>query len=107
MDLFATEGTRDIFSAIIQQPARLENMANQALSSGIDLYLNKNYKEAIKEFKRSIGLAPRSSYSVTASNYMAKAYLQLNDVENAIKAYKTSINLDPSNAAAHIKLGNL
>jgi hypothetical protein len=48
----------DIFSATIQQSAQLESLANNALSKGIDLYTRQDYEGAIKEFRRSIGLAP-------------------------------------------------
>ena len=69
--------------------------------------MNKDYEGAIKAFRRSVGLAPASTHSVSASNYMANAYLSLNDVEGAVKAYKTSINLDPFRDDTHITLGNL
>jgi tetratricopeptide (TPR) repeat protein len=96
-----------LFGAMTQQTNQLESLANSALTSGIDLYMKKNYEGAIKAFRRSVGLAPASPHSVSASNYMANAYLKLNDVEGAIKAYKTSINLDPFRDDTHITLGNL
>lgn len=97
----------NLFALTIQSSAGLENLANGALEKGIDLYLNGNYKEAIREFQRSMGLAPASDNSTNAANYMANAYLKLDDTENAIKAYKTSLKLNPFIEETHAKLGNL
>jgi len=49
----------NLFAATVQSSAGLESLANGALKQGIDLYLNGNYKEAVKEFQRSIGLERR------------------------------------------------
>jgi tetratricopeptide (TPR) repeat protein len=97
----------NLFALTIQSPAGLENLANGALTKGIDLYMNGNYKEAVKEFQRSMGLAPASENAIHAANYMANAYLQLDDNEKAIKAYKTSLALNPFVEDTHAKLGNL
>ena len=59
-------GYSDIFSLTITQTAQLESLANNALSKGIDLYRQQDYKGAIREFRRSVGLAPNSSYSTDA-----------------------------------------
>lgn len=107
MNLLETDFTQNIFAALAGQPAQLEDMSNKALSSGIDLYISKNYNGAIKEFKRSIGLSPTSEYSTKASDYLANAYLKLNDIDNAIKTYKAAIKLNPMLDHSHIKLGNL
>jgi tetratricopeptide (TPR) repeat protein len=82
-------------------------MSNRALSSGIDLYMQKNYEGAVKEFQRAVGLAPQGAYAADASNYMANAYLKLNQTEKAIKTYQTSIQLNPYRDDTHITLGNL
>ena len=97
----------NLFALTIQSPAGLESLANGALEKGIDLYLGGNYKEAVKEFQRSMGLAPASDNSIHAANYMANAYLKLDDTEKAIKAYKTSLGLNPFVEETHAKLGNL
>jgi tetratricopeptide (TPR) repeat protein len=96
-----------LFAATIQSSAGLENLANGALTRGIDLYMNENYKEAIVEFQRSMGLAPASANATHAANYMANAYLKLDDTEKAIKAYKTSLKLNPFVEETHSNLGNL
>jgi tetratricopeptide (TPR) repeat protein len=106
MDVSQVSGT-DIFSYTVPQASQLEGLANRALSNGIDLYTKKDYDGAIRAFKRSIGLSPSSSYSVDAANYMAQAYLKLNDTQGAIDAYKKAIQLAPSRDDIHTNLGNL
>jgi tetratricopeptide (TPR) repeat protein len=107
MSLLDGASSIDIFSAANQGPAHLQSLANNALKSGIDLYIKKDFRGAIKEFTRAIGLAPDSAYSVDAANYMAKGYLNMDDPENAIKAYKTGIRLNPYRDDTHTQLGNL
>ena len=107
MDVVNSVAAENLFISITQQQSQLEELANRALSNGIDLYMRKDYEGAAKAFQRSIGLAPQSQYSVDASNYMATAYLKLNQTEKAIKAYKTSIDLNPYRDDTHITLGNL
>jgi tetratricopeptide (TPR) repeat protein len=97
----------NLFALTIQSSAGLESLANGALTKGIDLYMSGNYKEAVQEFQRSMGLAPASNNSIQAANYMASAYLKLDDTEKAIKAYKTSLKLNPFAEETHSKLGNL
>ncbi len=100
-------GNIDIFAATIQQSAQLETLANGALSKGIDLYMRQDYEGAIKEFRRSIGLAPNSSYSTDASSYMANAYLALGDTKGAIKAYDDALKRSPNRDDIAISLGNV
>ncbi|MEJ2163894.1 MAG: tetratricopeptide repeat protein [Desulfobacterales bacterium] len=97
----------DIFSGTIQQSGQLESLANGALSKGIDLYMRKNYEGAIKEFRRSIGLAPNSANSTDASSYMANAYLALGDTDGALKAYEDALKRSPNRDDIYISLGNL
>ena len=97
----------DIFSATIQQTGQLESLANGALSKGIDLYMRQDYEGAIKEFRRSIGLAPNSDYSTDASSYMANAYLALGDSDGAVKAYEDALKRSPNRDDIYISLGNL
>jgi len=107
MDVVNSVAAGSIFVSTATQQSQLEELANRALSNGIDLYMRKDYEGAAKEFQRSIGLAPQSQYAIDASNYMANAYLQLNQPEKAIQAYKTSISLNPYRDDTHIMLGNL
>jgi len=100
-------GNTDIFSATIQQTAQLESLANVALSKGIDLYMRQDYEGAIKEFRRSVGLAPYSSYSTDATTYMADAYLALGDTDGAVKAYEDTLKRSPNRDDIYISLGNI
>jgi len=96
----------DIFSQTFQA-SDLENLANSALSRGIDLYMRQDFKGAVQEFQRSIGLAPNASNSVDAASYKADAHIALNDTKGAIKSYKTALRLNPYRDDLNIKLGNL
>ena len=100
-------GYSDIFSLTITQTAQLESLANNALSKGIDLYRQQDYKGAIREFRRSVGLAPNSSYSTDASNYMANAYIALGDTAGAVKSYQDAIKRSPDRDDIYVSLGNL
>jgi tetratricopeptide (TPR) repeat protein len=97
----------DIFSATIPQTGQLESLANGALSKGIDLYMRQDYEGAIREFRRSIGLAPNSSYSTDASSYMANAYMALGDTDGAVKAYEAALKRSPDRDDIAISLGNV
>ena len=105
MDIRGISST-DIFIAT-GQDSQLEGLSNNALTRGIDLYMRQDFKGAVKEFQRSIGLAPNASNSVDAASYMADAYIALDDTKGAIKAYKTALRLNPYRDDINIKLGNL
>jgi Flp pilus assembly protein TadD len=107
MSVFSVDFTQSIFAATLQRPAQLERLANEALKSGIDRYISKDYEGAVKEFKRAVGLGVNSEYATDAADYLANAYLQLGDTENALEAYKTAIRLNPFRDDMHGKLGNL
>jgi Flp pilus assembly protein TadD len=95
------------FSATLTQSNGLESLANAALQRGIDAYTKKDYATAVKEFKRSVGIGRGSSFAADAAQYLAMSYLQLDDTENAIKAYKSAFTIDPYRDDIRIKLGNL
>jgi Flp pilus assembly protein TadD len=95
------------FSATATQQSQLDSLSNRALSKGIDLYTNKDYDGAVREFKRSIALSPQSDYSDKAYEYLADSYLNLNNVDDAINTYKQIISRNPSDDAAHLSLGNV
>jgi Flp pilus assembly protein TadD len=107
MDVFSVDLTQSLFAATLQRPAQLETLANEALKSGIDRYIAKDYEGAVKEFKRAIGLGSNSEFAPDAADYLANAYLQLGDTESALDAYKTAIRLNPFRDDMHGKLGNL
>lgn len=107
MDIFSASPADGLFSATMIQSSGLENLANAALQRGIDAYMNKDYGGAVKEFKRSVGIGRNSSFAADAAQYLAMAYIQLEDTDNAVKAYKTAYQIDPSRDDIHVKLGNL
>jgi tetratricopeptide (TPR) repeat protein len=98
------------------QAAYMEQSASRALSDGLDLFSKGEYDQAIVALRRSVGLAMASytdstsasaSTAINAYDYLAKAYLQKGDNDRAISAYKLSINVDRSNAATYVSLGNI
>lgn len=106
MDYFGV-GNIDIFAATIPQTVQLESLANTALKRGIDLYMRQDYEGAVKEFRRSIGLAPNSAYSTDASSFMAEAYLALGDTRSAVKTYEDALKRNPQRDDIAISLGNV
>jgi tetratricopeptide (TPR) repeat protein len=107
MDLLnGVTSTGNLFNSLVQSGIQLEQLANTALSNGIDRYMDGDYKGAVREFQRSVGLSPQSDNAVTAANYMANSYRQMGETDKAIKAYERAISLDPYNDETHITLGN-
>jgi tetratricopeptide (TPR) repeat protein len=96
-----------LFSATLTGSNGLESLANAALQRGIDAFTKKDYPRAVDEFKRSVGLGRNSSFGADAAQYLAMSYLQLEDTDNAVKAYQTAYQIDPNRDDIHIKLGNL
>ena len=111
MDLTSVISAEDLafklFVPYSDKQVQLESLANNALSSGIDLYQKKDYEGAAAAFQRSVNLAPTSSYSVDASKYLAQTYLLLNKTEKAIQAYKTAITYHRDRDDLTAALGNL
>ena len=107
MDLLNPASADQIFDALYAPSNSLEQMSNQALSNGIDLYMKEDYDAAAREFKRSIGLSGNSEYSVSATNYLAQTYLKLEDSDEAVKAYELGIQKNPGDAGLQMSLGNL
>lgn len=97
----------DVFSVLAEQSTYRESLANSALSSAIDLYTKGEYSRSVKEFQRAAAMSPGSSYALEAYNYMAQAYLQLDELPKAVDAYKKALKLDPSRDDIHTSLGNL
>ena len=96
-----------LFSLASLHARGLENLANAALQRGINSYTNGDYEGAVKDFSRAVGLGRNSTYGVESAQYLAMSYLQLEDTDNAIKAYQTAIQIDTSRDDSHVKLGNL
>ena len=51
-------------------------------------------------------LSKKNPYSTYLKNLLGSTYLKINDVENAIKSFNLSLQLDPKNIAAINNLGN-
>jgi tetratricopeptide (TPR) repeat protein len=96
-----------LFSALSGQSSSMAAISSQALSNGMDKFSSEDYEGAIREFRRSIAMAPRTENSLKAYDFIASAYLKLEDTEKAMKAYSDSIRMHPESDEAHVKLGNL
>ncbi len=107
MDISNSVFADSLFSATLTQSNGLESLTTSALQRGIDAYTKGNYEKAVSEFKRSAGLGRYSGYGADAAQYLAIAYIKLDDPENAVKAYQTGIQIDPSRDDLRIGLGNL
>ena len=107
MDLLSGVSADQLFVTSLQQQSQLETLSNNALSSGIDKYLRKEYEAAAKDFEKSINLYPTSSFSADAIKYLAQTYLRLEKTDKAIEAYKRGIQLNPERDDLRTDLGNL
>ncbi len=87
--------------------AKLDSLANNALSRGIDFYQKGNYDQAIVEFKMSAGLAPFTENSAKAYDYIAQSYLKLEKTDKAIATYKQAILIYPVRDDLHLALGDV
>lgn len=96
-----------LFSALGGQQTQMTALAQTALSTGADRAMKGDYAGAVREFKRAIGLDPSAENAVTTYNLLATSYIQMGRTEDAIKAYKTSISMSPTDDTAHLKLGNI
>jgi tetratricopeptide (TPR) repeat protein len=98
-----------VFSATggIEAQSRLSALSQSALSTGTTLYQKGNFAAAAKEFRKAISLDPSQDNAVKAYNLMATAYIADGKKDEAIKAYKTSLKVDPSNDATYVSLGNI
>lgn len=107
--IFDTSLGDQLFAALSSsnQQDQLDQMANQALSSGIDRFMAEDYEGAVKEFRRSMGISPRSDYATESAAYMARTYLKLEKPEKAVDAYKLATELNPDRDDTFINLGNL
>jgi tetratricopeptide (TPR) repeat protein len=107
--IFNTYAEDTLFAALAgaNQQEQLDQMSNQALANGIDRFMAKDYDGAVEEFRRSMGISPRSTYATEAASYMARAYLKLEKPEKAVESYELAIELNPNRDDIHINLGNL
>lgn len=97
----------NLFSAAGNHAAQMDTLAGQALSSGINRYMAKDYDGAAKDFKRAFGLSPYSSFAFDATKYLSLSYLQIDQPEQAIDAYRQAINVSPTDDRLQLELGNI
>ncbi len=98
----------DLFSSdVTHSQTSLDSLANTALSQGITLYQNGQYELAIKAFTESVGLSYGSDNSASAYTYMAQAYQQLGNTNEAIKTYKEASSIYPLNDSFPLALGDI
>jgi tetratricopeptide (TPR) repeat protein len=107
MDDYTAILTDNLFSATGTQWNGLETLANQALSSGIDKYQNKDYEGAAKDFKRAFGLSPYSDFAYEATQYASMAFQALGQTDQAIKVYQQAIKVNSTDDRLHLDIGNL
>jgi tetratricopeptide (TPR) repeat protein len=105
--MFVEISSANLFSALTQQPARMEALAKGALSNGIRFYQDGDYNGAVKEFRRAIALSPASEDTVSAYDFLATAYLQLGKTHEALGAYQSALRLSPGRDDLHVKFGNI
>jgi len=105
--MFTEISSANLFSALTQQPARMDALAKGALSNGIRLYQDGDYNGAVKEFRRAIALSPASEDTVNAYDFLATAYLQLGKTHEALGAYQSALRLSPGRDDLHVKFGNI
>lgn len=96
-----------LFTLISPQQSDYDNLANNALGRGIDLYQKEDYSGAIREFKKSAALSPSSENTDKAYEYMAYAYLNQDKVAEAADTYRLIIRRNPSDDSARLSLGNI
>ena len=107
MDTVLSSAVDALLSSNLSQQDQLDALSNSALTRGIGFYQQANYGAAVKEFQRAIALSPNSSYTQYSYDYMVQSLLNLNRTDDAIKAYKQAIKLDPTNDSYRVNLGNI
>ena len=107
MDDYTAILTDNLFSATGNQWNGLETLANQALSSGIDKYQNKDYEGAAKDFKRAFGLSPYSGFAYEATKYASMSFQALGQTDQAMAVYQQAIKVNGTDDRLHLDMGNL
>lgn len=105
-DLFAI-GADQLFAINASQAEQMTTLSNQALSSGIDKYVDGDYEGAVVAFKRAFGLDPYSSFAIDAIKYRAMSHQRLGETEKAIDTYEEGLRVHSYRSDLHVALGNL
>ena len=96
-----------IFSSTLPSAAQYDSLSGNALGSGIDNYTAGNYKEAAREFRRTIALSPFSDNALKAFEYLANSFIKDGKTSEAIQTYRQAIKVFPSADGMNLSLGNL
>lgn len=107
MDAYTAALTDNLFSAAGNRYTGMETLANQALTSGIGKFQQKDYEGAATDFKRAFGLSPYSSFAYEATKYASMAYQAIGDADSAIAVYEQAISVTQTDDRLHLELGNL
>jgi tetratricopeptide (TPR) repeat protein len=89
------------------KPGPVRKLAGGALGRGVDSYSAMDYSAAVREFRRSIALAPYSDNARNAFEYLAQALVQSGKTAAAITTYKQALKVFLSDDNLNLKLGNL
>jgi len=96
-----------LFATLSNGPEQMTALSKEALGVGIDKYVKKDYKGAVLEFKRAIGLDPHSEFSMDATKYLAMSHQRLGQTDKAIDTYKQALKTNPDRDEFHLALGNI
>ena len=72
--------------------------------SGDTYVANKQYREAIVEYRNAVQQDPRFG---EARSKLAEAYFQIGDIENAFREYVRAADLLPNDVRAQLKAGDM
>jgi len=96
-----------LFSSTTNSLDQLDNLSGLALGRAIDLFTKGKYADAVKQFKKALAISPTYANAPKAYDYMAQAYLKLNQTDDAIKTYKTALKAFPAADSFNLKLGDI
>lgn len=101
-DLFGN--SNDPFAVLTQDTnSQRAQLAQYSILRAATYLQNNKNDEALKEFKKALAF---DSQNTTAQTYIGKLNLAKGNTYEAIKAFKTMVQSQPSSAEAHINLAN-
>ena len=68
---------------------------------GVIEYQQKNYRQALKHFKKAVS---RDGDLADARFYLGEVYMKLGNPKKAIEAYEKTLEVDPNYLSARAKL---
>ncbi len=97
----------NLFSAVDRRWSGMEDMANRALTSGIDKFQSKDYKGAAHDFEQAFRLSPYSNFAYDATQYASMAYQALGETDKAIAVYELAQQVNQTDDRLQLDMGNL